>query len=203
MSDVGIKLFRKQCQFVAAAATLDRLPEISFPEFAFIGRSNVGKSTLINAITGQTKLARTSHTPGRTQQLNFFNLADTLQIVDMPGYGYAKVSKKERKHWDDLCKTYLAGRSSLRCFFVLVDARRGLLEVDHDVMKFADVAGVICRVVLTKIDDVKKSELDKLIADTIVGLKKHPSVFPEPILTSSKKKTGIEDVQKAILSYLS
>lgn len=198
----GVTLFRKPCQFVFGAASLDGLPPVTLPEFAFIGRSNVGKSSLINAITGQAKLARTSHTPGRTQQLNFFNLAETLMIVDMPGYGYAKVSKKEREHWHHFCRSYLAGRSSLRCFFVLVDARRGLKDVDHDIMELADEAGVSCRVVLTKIDDIKKSEIEPLVEKTEKALKKHPSAFPSVILTSSRTKTGLEDVQKAMLTYL-
>ncbi len=133
-------LFAGPCDFVAGAETLDRLPPITLPEFGFVGRSNVGKSSLVNAVTGRKTLARVSHTPGRTQQLNFFNLSQKLLLVDMPGYGFAKVSKAQSAAWNKLIRTFLRGRASLRCVFILIDSRHGIKDLDRDVMKLLDEA---------------------------------------------------------------
>lgn len=194
--------FKGPCEFVAAVQTIDRLPPASISEIAFAGRSNVGKSSLINAITGRKALARTSHTPGRTQQLNFFDIDGYFLLVDMPGYGYAKVSKKQRAEWQDLIKTYLRGRVTLRCVFLLVDSRHGLKESDHEMMKMMDESGVPYRIILTKADKLKKDEAEKVVAETAAAIKKHPAAFPEPHLCSAHKKDGISEIEEIIKSVI-
>lgn len=193
------KLFAGTCDFVAGVATLDRLPPLSLPEVAFAGRSNVGKSSLINALTGRKTLARTSNTPGRTQQLNFFDLGGQLLLVDMPGYGYAKVSKQMKKQWVSLIRTYLAGRQTLRCVFVLVDTRHGLKESDEELMDMLDEAAVPYRIVLTKADKTSEAERQKLCEDLSAVLKKHTAAFPEPVFTSSLKKDGVEELREIVV----
>lgn len=193
------KLFAGTCDFVAGVATLDRLPPLSLPEVAFAGRSNVGKSSLINALTGRKTLARTSNTPGRTQQLNFFDLGGQLLLVDMPGYGYAKVSKQMKKQWTKLIRTYLAGRQTLRCVFVLVDTRHGLKESDEELMDMLDEAAVPYRIVLTKADKTSEAERQKLYEDLSAVLKKHTAAFPEPVFTSSLKKDGVEELREIVV----
>lgn len=195
-------LFKGECTFVAGVATLDRLPDVTLPEIAFAGRSNVGKSSLINALTGRKALARTSHTPGRTQQLNFFDIGNTFLLVDMPGYGYAKVSKKQRAEWNKVMKDYLRGRVSLKCVFLLVDSRHGLKDSDVEMMKMMDEAAVSYRILLTKSDQIKKSERETVIENTQLALKKHPAAFPDPFLCSAHKKDGIEEIQDVIRSLL-
>lgn len=194
--------FNGECDFVAAAATLDRIPPESLPEVAFAGRSNVGKSSLINALTNRKALARTSHTPGRTQQLNFFTIQERFLLVDMPGYGYAKVSKTTRKSWDDLIKQYLRGRVSLKCVFLLVDSRHGLKESDLEMMKMLDETAVAYRIILTKADKLKPPQKIKIIEQLKGDLKKHPAAFPEPLLCSSHKQEGLNDIQDVILSVI-
>lgn len=196
--ETGRKLFAGACDFVAGAETLDRIPPISLPEVAFVGRSNVGKSSLVNALTGRKALARVSHTPGRTQQLNFFDLGGKLLLVDMPGYGFAKVSKTQSAAWNDLIRTYLRGRATLRCVFVLVDSRRGMKDVDHDVLKLLDEAGVACRIVLTKCDEIKAAELERGMQATAAALVKHPSAFPKAFPTSAQEGTGLEELRALI-----
>ena len=193
------KFFSGSCQFYAAAETLDRLPPLGLPEVAFAGRSNVGKSTLINALTRRKALARTSHTPGRTQQLNFFNINERFVLVDMPGYGYAKVSKTRRADWEKLIKSYLRGRSTLRVVFLLVDSRHDLKESDVALMKMMDETGAPYRVILTKADKLGKKEAQQICSKIAVKLKKHPAAYPEPILISSHQEQGVLELQAAML----
>lgn len=195
-------LFAGECTFVAGVPSLDILPAPDLPEIAFAGRSNVGKSSLINALTGRKALARTSHTPGRTQQLNFFNIKDLFLLVDMPGYGYAKVSKKMRAEWSKLIKRYLKGRVTLRCVFLLVDSRHGLKESDIEMMKMMDEAAVPYRILLTKSDQIKKADEESTIQNISAALKKHPAAFPEPHLCSAHKKIGITEIEEVVKSLI-
>lgn len=194
------KFFCGPCDFVLGVAGLNQLPTADRCEVAFAGRSNVGKSSLLNALTNRNNLARTSNTPGRTQQLNFFNLGDQLYLVDMPGYGYAKVSKKQRAEWDALIFEYLQGRPNLRCVFILVDSRHGLKDSDKDLMSMLDKAAVNYRIVLTKCDKGKK--LNDLTADIEATLKKYPAAHPQVIQTSSLKDMGIGELRAVISALL-
>ena len=196
------KLFAGPCDFVAGAETLALLPPMTLPEFGFVGRSNVGKSSLVNALTGRKTLARVSHTPGRTQQLNFFNLGARIMLVDMPGYGFAKVSKGQSKAWNHLIRSYLRGRANLRCVFILIDARHGVKESDQDVMKMLDEAAVSYRIILTKADEASVGD-QKAAQDTIMDLlKKNPAAFPDVIVTSAHKGDGIPDLRAAIATMI-
>ncbi len=194
-------LFAGECNFMLGVAGLKQLPYAALPEVAFAGRSNVGKSSLLNALTNRKTLAKTSNTPGRTQQLNYFNLGGKLYIVDMPGYGYAKVSKTQRDEWTKLIFDYLRGRPTLRCVFILIDSRHGLKDSDEDLMSMLDEAAVTYRIVLTKIDKVKKTELDKTVEQTLRALKKHPAAFPELSATSAGKGHGLPELKAVITSY--
>ncbi len=195
------KLFAGPCDFMLGVAALKQLPPADTPEIAFAGRSNVGKSSLVNALTGRKTLAKTSNTPGRTQQLNFFNLGGRLFMVDMPGYGYAKVSKSQRDEWTQLIFDYLRGRPTLQCVFILIDARHGLKDTDIELMKMLDEAAVQYRIVFTKSDKSKSHELKILIEDTSAVLKKHAAGFPFTHPTSANKGTGIAELRATITGY--
>ena len=195
------KLFAGSCDFMLGVAALKQLPAADKPEIAFAGRSNVGKSSLLNALTNRKTLAKTSATPGRTQQLNFFNLAEKLYIVDMPGYGYAKVSQTQRDEWTKLIFDYLRGRPSLRCVFILIDSRHGIKDTDITLMKMLDEAAVTYRIILTKTDKTKKSELEKIETKTLETIKIHPAAYPKIHATSAEKGKGISELKAIINAY--
>ena len=195
------KIFGGKCDFVFGVAELGQLPDFSLPEVAFAGRSNVGKSSLINAIM-QRDIAHVSKTPGRTQQLNFFNVGDLFHLVDMPGYGYAKVSKAMQEKWDLLIKDYLRGRPNLRAAFVLVDSRHGLKDSDRHMMKMLDESAVPYRIILTKTDEVKPKDLAQVTDFVEAYLKKCPAAFPITCPASSWNKTGIDEIRNIILSLI-
>ena len=192
--------FAGSCEFFWGAADIASLPPEDRPEVAFAGRSNVGKSSLINALLGRKALARISQTPGRTQQLNFFNLGDKLTLVDLPGYGYAKVSKTKAASWQETLKLYLKGRSTLRLALILVDARHGLKPPDLEHMRLMDQAAVPYRIVLTKADKAGDSVLSGVCADLREKLKNHPAAFPEPHATSALKRQGLFELQKLVFA---
>ncbi len=196
--EAGRLLFAKECDFTWGAAGLGQLPEADLPEVAFAGRSNVGKSSLVNALTGRRTLARTSNTPGRTQQLNFFDLGRRLVLVDMPGYGYAKESKEKVAAWNENVRRYLKGRVTLRRALVLVDGRHGLKPNDQEIMDMLDQAAVPYQVVLTKADKVKPAALDAVVRATEAALKKHPAAFPEVHPTSAETGAGIPELRAAL-----
>jgi GTP-binding protein len=189
--EAGRRLFAGACDFVAGAAVETALPLDGLPEIAFAGRSNVGKSSLVNALTGRTTLARVSHHPGRTQQLNFFDLAGRLMLVDLPGYGFAEVSKSDVARWTGLIHRYLRGRASLRRTLLLIDARHGVKEPDRPLMTLLDEAAVSYQVVLTKIDKVKPAELEQRIAGVAKELASHVAAHPVIHLTSAHEGIGI------------
>ena len=201
-TEAGRKLFAGPCDFFFAAARADGLPPVGPPEVSFAGRSNVGKSSLINALTGRSGLARASHTPGRTQELIFFDLGGKATLVDMPGYGYAAVAKSKSASWGQLVRDYLRGRPSLLRVFVLVDGRHGLKDSDHETMRMLDAAAVSYAVVLTKRDEVKASEQDARIAATLEGLRKHAAAYPEVIFTSARSGEGVAELRAQIARLL-
>ena len=200
----GRKLFAGEWQFVWASPSIETLPPMAGVEVAFAGRSNVGKSSLINALTGRNALARTSHTPGRTQELIFFDGPDTaeLRLVDMPGYGYASAPKAKVASWTTLIHKFLQGRSTLARVYVLIDARHGIKDVDSDVLKTLDKSAVSYQVVLTKADQVKPTELERRSAETTAALAKHPAAFPELLATSSRTGAGMPELRAAMIRLL-
>ncbi len=198
MVEAGRKLFAGESRFFWAANSLKALPPMKGVEIAFAGRSNVGKSSLVNALTGRKTLARTSHTPGRTQELNFFDVNGRFTLVDMPGYGFAAVSKAKVTAWTDLIHDYLRGRANLARVFVLVDSRHGLKAIDNAVFDTLDQSAVSYQVVLTKTDELKKGEVERRVADTLAALARRPAAFPEVAVTSSRDGAGIPELRAAI-----
>lgn len=198
----GQWLFAQECQFIRGVQTMSDLPDNTLPEIAFAGRSNVGKSSLINALTGRTGLARTSNTPGRTQQLNFFDLGGKLHLVDMPGYGYAKASKTQILAWNKVMQHYLKGRPALHRVYVLIDSRQGLKKNDLEMMAMLDQTAVSYQVVLTKVDKVKIDVLEQLIEGIKHQLSKHPAAHPLVMQTSSEKKSGIAELRSEIAKFV-
>lgn len=196
------KLFANECRFVLGVAKLEQLPLTEMPEIAFAGRSNVGKSSLINAVTGQKGLAKTSNTPGRTQQLNYFNLADKIHIVDLPGYGYAQAPESMVKQWQRVIFAYLQGRVNLKRVFVLIDSRHGIKNVDLEIMELLDKAAVTYQIVLTKSDKIGVSALQKVKNDIEKEISKHAAAYTKVLATSSEKKQGIDDVRAEIASLI-
>jgi GTP-binding protein len=196
--EVGRLLFAGDCRFVAGVATIDQLPPMGLPEIAFAGRSNVGKSSLINALTGRRALARTSDTPGRTQQLNFFTLGDRLMLVDLPGHGYASAAKREIARWTDVIDAYLRGRATLTRVCVLLDARHGLKDSDRELMRRLDKAAVTYQAVLTKCDKLDHGALEASRGALEAELRRHPAAHPELLATSAVSGLGIAALRAAL-----
>ena len=196
--ELGRLLFSKETSFVKGVVDMPGLPNPDKIEVCFSGRSNVGKSSLINALTGRKGLARASNTPGRTQEINFFSIPDNHYLVDLPGYGYANAPIKVVEKWQNLLKRYLAGRQSLRRAFVLVDSRHGVKKVDTEIMSMLDSSAVTFQVVLTKLDKVKERDRENILKQVRASLQKHPAAFPEIILTSSERGWGIPTLRSII-----
>lgn len=201
-AEVGRKLFAGGADFLKGVVAMDGLPPADRVEVCFAGRSNVGKSTLINALTGRKALARASNTPGRTQEINFFTLAQNYYLVDLPGYGYAEAPVAVVQKWQKLLKAYLSGRATLRRAFVLIDTRHGAKQVDEEIMTLLDSAAVPFQVVMTKADKVRPTERDEALARTRAALVKHPAAYPEIILTSSEIGEGIPTLRATIASIV-
>jgi GTP-binding protein len=194
----GRLLFARGADFVKGVVAMDGLPPADRLEICFAGRSNVGKSSLINALTGRKNLARASNTPGRTQEINFFTLGESHYVVDLPGYGYAEAPVAVVEKWQKLLKAYLSGRVSLRRAFVLIDTRHGIKAVDDEIMTLLDQSAVTFQVVMSKADKVKEAERDKILAQVRKALSKHPAAYPELLMTSSEKGWGIENLRALI-----
>jgi GTP-binding protein len=198
--ETGRVLFAREVTFMLSAVSLETLPPPGPPEICFAGRSNVGKSSLINALTNRGGLARASNTPGRTRELNYFNVDDRLRIVDLPGYGYARASKTDIAKWTALTRAFLRGRAPLRRVFILIDSRHGIKDSDRELMGMLDEAAVTYQLVFTKIDKIKAPELQKGLSRAQKAIKKRPAAFPEIIATSSVKKKGLSLLKAEIAS---
>ena len=192
-------LFARQATFVLGCSKMEHLPEPDLPEISFAGRSNVGKSSLINALVGMHKLARASNEPGRTREVNFFDLDGRMRLVDLPGYGWAKASKTTVKKFQDLGRDYLRGRVTLKRVYLLIDARHGLKKVDDEALDALDLAAVSYQIVLTKADKLKKGEAEKVQAATLKAIAKRPAAYPHVLVTSSEKGTGIPELRAEIM----
>jgi len=189
------KLFAGECEFIWGTGNIDSLPPQSLAEVAFVGRSNAGKSSLINALTGRKTLARVSHTPGRTREVNFFKLGGRLMLVDLPGYGYAKASKSLTAEWQRLIFAYLRGRANLRRVVLLLDGRRGAMEIDREVMTLLDQAAVSYCIVLTKIDQLAEAERATVLSDVETEAKRHTAAYPHVFATSAHKALGLDTLK--------
>ena len=202
LAEEAARLFSGRVEFLLSAPQLKFLPEPEVPEIAFCGRSNVGKSSLLNALTGRRSIARTSVTPGRTQELNFFEVGEPTQfrLVDMPGYGFAKAPVKVVEKWKQLVRTYLRGRAVLKRTLVLIDSRHGIKPVDAEMMTMLDESAASYRLVLTKADKIKASELAATLAGVEAEARKHPAAFPQIHVTSSEKGMGIPELRAAVLA---
>jgi GTP-binding protein len=196
--EVARKLFAGPCDFIWGTSRIDNLPPQSLPEVAFVGRSNVGKSSLINALTGRKTVARVSQTPGRTREINFFNLGGKLMLVDLPGYGYAKASKELAMEWQTLIFAYLSGRATLSRALLLVDSRRGLMSSDLAVMELLDRAAVSYELVLTKTDELKPGAAEKLAETIQAEARKHTAALADMAATSAQTKAGIDVLQSQL-----
>jgi GTP-binding protein len=195
------KLFARETKFMMGAVAMDGLPEADLPEVAFAGRSNVGKSSLINAVTGRKELARASNEPGRTREINFFVLDERLRLVDLPGYGFAKVSRTTAKKFQNLGRSYLRGRVNLKRVYLLIDARHGLKAVDTEALDALDLAAVSYQIVLTKADKIKPHEVEKVLAETQKAIAKRPAAFIRVLATSAEKGTGLPELRaEAVLA---
>ena len=194
----GRLLFAGPIEFLKGVVAMDGLPPADRVEVCFAGRSNVGKSTLINALTGRKALARTSNTPGRTQEINYFDVGGQLYLVDLPGYGFAEAPVAVVRKWQDLLKSYLSGRATLRRAFVLIDMRHGIKKVDEDILDLLNKSAVTFQVVLTKADKIGEAAREKTLAQVRAALAKHPAAYPEILVTSSEKGEGIATLRALI-----
>jgi GTP-binding protein len=192
------KLFVGPCDFISGAASVESLPPIALPEVAFAGRSNVGKSSLVNALTGRRTLARVSANPGHTRQINFFDLAGRLFLVDLPGYGFAQVSKSMKETWQDLASAYLRGRPTLKRVCLLIDSRHGVKDSDHETMKNLDRAAVSYQLILTKTDQLRQAEIPRAIQSAEAAARKHGAAHPEVLPTSSETGFGIPELRAEV-----
>jgi GTP-binding protein len=194
------KIFARETRFLMGAAAITGLPEPDLPEVAFAGRSNVGKSSLINAVVGRKGLARASNEPGRTREVNFFVLDDRLRLVDLPGYGFAKVSRDVTRKFQNLGRSYLRGRPNLKRAYLLIDARHGLKDVDGEALDAFDQAAVSYQIILTKADKIKPAEVAKVVEATVQAIAKRPAAFPRVIASSSETGQGIAELRAEILA---